>query len=485
MTVRWRFLVFLTAVLSFMPACSCIAGGVNAPGMMKEPIKINFVISEPCSLVEFINILAGGNHTTEWVKEWYQTRCRSERSMSNYGIILDKYKSIVYRHNNPYRFVEKTGARLELDEKLLAIAADCSTLAELLQKIKSIVKAQDFGTLRTTFEHFEPLYRTLVWEPRLPQLQQQLNEFRREAEATKMAERLDAVKKFLKAPWVKGLPFTIVLVPLPVKGHGTHGQSMGAVQTIELMPGDTFKDQSDVVFHEACHALWFSKRDEESAIRQFHVPGVGVLPRTELYEGMATALGQGWFAEQAFGQPVKSSWYADKTIDRYSRAVFPLYSSYLKSGREIDSEFAKKATLIYFKQFPDAPREIQQTSCYLIVADKISDFSSFNAKLRKALPRLRDVVISFPIDNQRSIKSFKESQAEHAAVLASPTSLGKLSKLGLSSEQIEILKNSNRKNVVLKIGQMEVLFCLAATCDLQEQQLFAYLTNKTWTLPII
>ena len=270
-----------------------------------------------------------------------------------------------------------------------------------------------------------------------------------------------------------------VLLPLPIQHKSTHGESMGSIQTVELLPDSKFSKAADVVFHEDCHALWFSKKDMASVQKEFAIPDLGTLPLTELYEGMATALGQGWFATEAFGHAAKY-WYSDKMIDSYSHAVFPLYASYLKEGRPMDSEFARQATMIYFKKFPDAARDISLTSDYLVLSERIPDLKKFKDDLNKSLPRLRESNICSPIDSVESIKVLGESTAEHAAVLVAPASLAKLSALGLSSTQIDSVRSDMAKAVTLKVGKKEMLFCIADTPERQQELLFAVLKKSKW-----
>src|SRR6185503_17170638 len=119
---------------------------------------------------------------------------------------------------------------------------------------------------------------------------------------------------------------TVVLVPLPkpenIKHPGTHGESLGKVQLVELLPGSNFKNDADVVFHEACHALWHTRKDLDLVRNDFEKIG-GYVAYAELDEGMATALGQGWFAKMAFGKTPRS-WYSDPITNGYSHALYPI-----------------------------------------------------------------------------------------------------------------------------------------------------------------
>jgi hypothetical protein len=146
----------------------------------------------------------------------------------------------------------------------------------------------------------------------------------------------------------------------------------------------------------------------------------------------------------------------------------------------MDSEFARRATMIYFKQFPEAGRNISLTSDYLVLADLIPDFDKFKADLNKSLPRLRESVICSPIDSAESLKSFNETTANHLGVLIAPTSLAKLTALGLSPAQIDSLNRNTAKPVTLRVGAKDLLFCVADTPERQQELLFALLKKSKW-----
>lgn len=64
-------------------------------------VKIQFVASEPCALVMFINILADRHHTSTWVKDWYEKKCKLTPSLTKnleaYKAPLDAYRKLIDR----------------------------------------------------------------------------------------------------------------------------------------------------------------------------------------------------------------------------------------------------------------------------------------------------------------------------------------------------------------------------------------------------
>jgi len=447
-----------------------------------QPLQINLEICEPCSLVTFVDTISGRFHTTTWVKDWYFKKRDSTAShelKEKDKSVCRSYRVLMDGDENRYDFKDQTGRQLDLDQEIISLASRSSSLSELLEKLKGILNEADYQSLKSVYEYFEPQYRELLWKPRLKSLEQQLAEFKQQSVESKLSERLGRVQRFMKAPWVPGLPFTVVLVPLPGQGRNTHGESLGAVQIVEVLPGSKFSEQSDVVFHEDCHSLWHSRKDLAEVQKMFDRIEHGRHAYDELNEGMATALGQGWFMKEAFGKTGKS-WYMDKTINTYAHALFPLFADYLKNNSSMDSEFARKACGIFNKCFPNAADKIMLTSSYEILADAIPDMSAFKEAVNKALPRLHDSSVSAPFVAEESIKTFKEDRSERKAVLLSLDKLDQLSLLGIPGEQIAVLKRTTRQPVTLKIGDTLILFCVADSFDKQQRMLFSVLSKEKW-----
>lgn len=483
--ISFRKQLLIPLLLLFMSTVSVLPGFSEQTEKVQNhsKIQLEFVASEPCALVMFINILAERHQTSQWVKVWYEQKCKTTAAF-NRNIEQDKthinaYKALINREDKHFKFVDDIGQMRSIDEMILCEAARSNYIPELLTRLKEKLPNDELTALRDVLYYFGPIYHELIWKPRKIGLGKQLQEFREQTVNTKMCERLTQVKHFLNSPWSGEKPFIIALSPLPINGRGTHGQSMGIVQTVELKPSDRFAKTADVVFHEAVHALWFAKKDANEAMKFFTLPDKRVLPLTELYEGMATALGQGWFAKEAFGK-TETNWYADPIINRYSQVVYPLYADYLKRGRKLDAAFGKEATAVYFRMYPDASQRVNLTSCYLVIADEMKDFAGFRAELFKTMPRLRECSISTPANSKEAFKAFEESHAERAAVLTSADKLIELKTLGISDSQIDLLKKRTGSASTILLKGKRTLFCLAETSEGQKKIFLDLLKVGRW-----
>ncbi|MBX9771635.1 MAG: hypothetical protein K2X29_09705, partial [Candidatus Obscuribacterales bacterium] len=246
--------------------------GTGGSSLSDESLQVNFVISEPASLIRFMDSISQRHHTTEWLHDWYFAHRGGDTSKDRK--LIEDYRKMMDTAGG--EFIDESGRPQDLNQRLITVAAQCNGMPDFLPKIKGLMKANEYTKLKGILEHFDPIFRALVWEQRYSALESQLKEYQHWAVKSKLSERLLEVKRFLKAPWVKGLPFTIVLVPLPkpdIKKAGTHGESLGKVQLVELLPESDFQDFADVVFHEMCHALWHTRKDLETVRHDFEKAG--------------------------------------------------------------------------------------------------------------------------------------------------------------------------------------------------------------------
>jgi hypothetical protein len=323
-----------------------------ATSKSKDSIQLDLVISKPCGLITFIDILADQPHVTKWVKDWYFRQSPPGQAGLDKEFISE-YQELMGDPEESYR--DEIGTPLTLGYKVVSIAASCKTLDELLLNVRPIFETSRCDRLKRVFDHFEPIYEKLVWEPRMKELLVQVEQAQTLLAQSKMLERLQSVRHFMRAPWVPGLPLTVCFIPLPkpdIKDPRVHGGCLGRVQLVELLPGKkSRKTQLDVIFHEACHAFWETRHDKEATVQADFERADGSFAYTELNEGMATALGQGWFYQLAFGKR-KRKWYLDVIVDGYAKALCALITSYIEARREMDEEFAFEATKIFKKRFP-------------------------------------------------------------------------------------------------------------------------------------
>ncbi|MBS1997558.1 MAG: hypothetical protein JSS86_14655, partial [Cyanobacteria bacterium SZAS LIN-2] len=116
-------LVLLTVWSGHYQAADAIVGH-------QSELKINFVISEPCSLLAFLDALSQRRHTTSWICEWYWKR-RNAASRDQDRAMLASYKSVMEPEASAGTFADESGRDLDLNQKILSLAAECKNLDDL------------------------------------------------------------------------------------------------------------------------------------------------------------------------------------------------------------------------------------------------------------------------------------------------------------------------------------------------------------------
>lgn len=462
-------IVFLLILLLSLVTC--------ARAETKHPLEVRFVLSEPCGLSVFVETLAHLPHNTEWLIEWHFKRSKTKDQDKK---ICEDFSKFFERVDSKYRFKDNVGREMELAQKLSCVATECTTLDELYARLKPLLQEEDLRVVKDTYEYFAPYYHDHIWLPRLARLKEQRNEFERSAAECRMTEKLEHVRSFFATDWPADIPFTICLVPLPdEKKLGSHGESIGTIQILELYPDYTYPMQSATVFHELCHAMWERSTKIKMLEDAFAKTG-GSRAFDELNESLATAIGSGWFGPSSFPNEKRSNrWYDNKVINSFAQGLSPITSDYLNHKRSIDLDFVKNAIRIFKEKCPSAYREI--TSCHaihlLIHTATNEQLSDLPMKIRKLLPNLRKLSGTTLGDgsllNPQNISSeFKN------IVLISPLNVDDVSIL--SSREKARLKRISPGIASVKRDDNEILFCVADKFDHQEKLVVQMLKKKTW-----
>lgn len=443
------------------------------------PIQVELLISEPCSLMTFMDSISERHHTTTWVKKWY-AKIRGQKLADDKEFINEYQNLMNATANKSYK--DETGRDQDLDQYVICLASQCKSVHEFTEILKQKLEKEQFEKLKIVIEHFAPLYHELLWQPRLPEFQKQLAAAQDSLTSTKISQRLQQVQHFMGAKWPAGVKCTVVLIPLPKFGFGrisTSGENLGRVQTVEVLPGKKTKIDLDVIFHEACHALWHTSPTQHLIAQECAKQVNGSEAYNELNEGMATALGQGWFSQQAYGK-VQKNWYVDEVTDKYARALYPLICEYMDNGKQIDSEFAKRASEIFGQKFAKAISSRQFMTTFEVYCDKLDNSTALSKSVQTALPRLHSFSISCPLDNPQSLSAFQSSTAKQMAIMLPAEKLNSMLEWGFSAEQIERLKTANGP-MILQSGGRKILFCIAPIPEKQIEMLFNALQKQNWS----
>lgn len=129
----------------------------------------------------------------------------------------------------------------------------------------------------------------------------------------------------------------------------TRTEKVQETQFVEHFPSNNFADRADVVFHEACHAVWERNKLPARLHKSFAKYSFDKDYQV-MNESLATVLGQGLFVQTTFPQSkIKEIWYGNEIIDAFAHGLLPLVKEYFDSGRSIDAAFAKQADKVFIE----------------------------------------------------------------------------------------------------------------------------------------
>ncbi len=465
--------LLLLAASSTYSAPSCCAEQTSQQATTTKTssslVQLNLLISEPCSLMRFMDCISERHHTTSWVKTWYK-KARGEKAAADKKFISDYQNLMQSTANKVYR--DETGREQDLDQYILCLASQSKNIPDFVSKVKKELEEKQFEKLKAVIEHFSPIYHEMLWLPRLPELQKQLATAQESVVSTQLTERLQKVQHFMNANWPSGISCNVVLIPLPefkLEHKNTSGENLGRIQIVEVLPGEKLKINLDVVFHECCHALWHTSRAQDSTNKEFQKHPNGFEAFSELNEGMATALGQGWFSKQAYGK-VQKNWYVDEVVDKYAHALYPPITKYMNSDKVIDAEFARLATEIFSKKLKNTVNSRQLITAFDVYCDKLDSSAELRKSIQTAIPRLHSFSLSCPLDNPQSLEAYRNSASRLMAFLVPQDKVSSLRSWGFSATEIDNVISSKGLTVVQK-GDRKILFCVAPTSQQQTELL--------------
>ncbi|MFZ2957822.1 MAG: hypothetical protein WA705_13125 [Candidatus Ozemobacteraceae bacterium] len=168
-------------------------------------------------------------------------------------------------------------------------------------------------------------------------------------------------------------PWQIIAIPLRMTpqdvdearkrgANSLFGRSFGVLQVVELMiiPEQPQLAESmltgilGVALHEITHQLYATVEVGKTARLEMcsDQDRYGFWASAFLNEGLATALGNGFFASRLGSSDPQ--WYARSTVNSYGHALYPLVERYISEKKVIDSPFFLEARECFKHTFPRA-----------------------------------------------------------------------------------------------------------------------------------
>lgn len=346
--------------------------------------------SEPSSYLHFLATGFGDHFTSGSMKQLIDSKGIKDFEDSNLKKHYNKINSYL---RNGYNFdsIQSRPTGFYGGDAFISLAVNNSTLEDF-EKSLSIFLPYDgiqsyFKLKRKLYPHFSKS----VWTPTLKSQKAEIVKVKKILKETNFLDRLKQIKVFYNSEYPWEVPLKVALIPIDDRGQikrHTSAQNLRDIQVVPYVITKGVKNNMDVVFHEFCHALYEGQSNEvKKMIEDFYLLNShshSLFVYRYFNEALATAIGNGWYAQTLYGKLPEDSWYSVGYIDDLAKAYFPLVNEYLEKNKSIDEHFLTRTLEIAKEKLPNGPYD---TNSNLIAIRVLSDHKEISTT--KASEQLR------------------------------------------------------------------------------------------------
>lgn len=257
------------------------------------------------------------------------------------------------------RFPEVQGRTPTLSDVLEKVALQSEDGQDLAHRAAPWLGPEAAASFQRVLSTVEPHYHRYYWPG--VSMEGKKAALMRDFEKGQFQQSFDKVAAFYRGSMPEGSQPTVSLIPY-VKGVledkvRTRGHNSGDLQVVEVLIGKEDNGRAGICFHEFVHALWDGQEQGEKKRWQNHFETHGLMGKlayAQLNEGLATAIGNGWFDQKVQGTLNPKPWYADPVIATYGRALYPIIGTALEEGRPPTDQELEKMVRAFKTELPDA-----------------------------------------------------------------------------------------------------------------------------------
>lgn len=302
----------------------------------ERPQNLNIVASPTHGLYYMIECLADVPHRSPAMATNFRGRVGDWSSVEP---ALESWKADLRSDQLALlRFPQVQGRRPDLSSVLEKVALGSGNATELADRAAPWLGPEVGERFRDVLTALEPLYLKYWWPSTA--IEERKSALLASFEEGDFDVNFAKASAFYRGTLPKGDPPTIALIPY-LKAPGeerslTRGHNLGNLQVVEVVMGKPDPDRAGACFHEFVHGLWSGQGETEQQRWQarFEAQGlIGRLAYVQLNEGLATAIGNGWFNQKVTGVLSPKDWYSDPVINAYGKALYPLIVEALEAGR--------------------------------------------------------------------------------------------------------------------------------------------------------
>lgn len=359
----------------------------------EEPIKLDIKTSPTHGLYYMLECLMGQPHRSQIMGSVLKSRVGNWFPVEQ-GVELWK-ESLAGDELSTLAFPRVQNKSVSLDAVMEKTALQADSAEDLVHRVSPWLGPAHSEALSQALTTLEPLYRRYYWSEASPLLAQRRTELLEHLKEGEFEINFRRAAGFFHSQLPPGERPVLALIPLiPPLGQKkvhTRGHNSGTLQVMEVRVDRPLTDEAGVVFHEFAHALWWGQDLEErerwkSAFTSHGL--VGRLAYAQLNEGLATALGNGWFHQRVSGALDEGEWYADPVIDAYGKALLGVVREPLEAGRPPNDGELNDMVEAFQRALPGAVKNFDVVASDFLTVSSLSDVhrSGFQDELMRLGP---------------------------------------------------------------------------------------------------
>lgn len=263
---------------------------------------------------------------------------------------------------------ELTGLRLprvqnrtpNVSAVLEKVSLSAANTTDFVERIEPWLGPDHRRSLGGALFQLEPLFRRYYWDSAQVEFARRRQELIDDLQRGDFDRAMSLASRFFDGRLPQGQKPTLALIPhlrSPGARGATRGHNSGTLQVLEILVESAGRGESGTVFHEFMHALWSGQSEGERKRWEQRFFGHGAWGRAayvQLNEGLATAMGNGWFNRRVKGQSPAGSWYSDPVIDAYGHALLPVIQGALEAGRPPSDDELDQMVQVFREVLPKA-----------------------------------------------------------------------------------------------------------------------------------
>jgi len=335
---------------------------VNFTFGQTNDLKIKIGTNKVLCLINFLETGSGRDQTSKSYQSYIQDNLGSNEQFQSlkkeYSELDLSYK--IARDEYPSRRTEYLF--LSTKDLIWTAAVNSSSIDDFGERLEGVYPHHTRSRLIKILKKMEEYYEELVWSKE----QENINRIHNQISPYKLqiGKLFSKVSHFYNTNWDQAIPFKTQFYPIPLEKGSTFALKRDNLLVCGFLSHkeDDYKSTLGIIVHEMCHILYSEQEvafqhQIDQWFKQSESPYADV-SYSYFDEGLATAIGNGWAYKKIHGYEDPSSWYNNRFIEGFARALQPLIAEYFEDGKPMDQLFVERAIHTFGETFPHTKNEI-------------------------------------------------------------------------------------------------------------------------------